>query len=161
HVPPGPKAAAFLDDKRSDKRALLIDEILASPAFGKHMADVWTNLLVKRDSDNRFVNFDQLRDWLEKEFNRDKAWDPLVRDRLTASGSPEETGAVNYFLANLSVDKTTDNVTKVFLGVQLQCAQCHNHPFTKWKQDEYWGMAAFFFKVQGRQPRPQVVANGA
>jgi hypothetical protein len=160
HIPPGPKAAAFLDDSRSDKRARLIDELLTSPAFAKHMADAWTSLLVKHDSDNRFVNFDQLRDWLEKEFNSDKSWDALVRDLLTASGTPEGNGAVNYFLANQSIDKTTDNVTKVFLGVQLQCAQCHNHPFTKWKQDEYWGMAAFFLKVQGRQPRPQIVAQG-
>jgi hypothetical protein len=160
HVPPAARAAAFLDDRSSDKRARLIDELLASPMFGKHMADVWESLLVTHNSDNRLVNFEPLRAWLEGEFNKDRPWDALVRDLLTASGTPEENGAVVYFLANTPVDRVTDNATKLFLGVQLQCAQCHNHPFTKWKQDEYWGMAAFFLKTQARQPRPLNVAKG-
>src|SRR5213075_1853505 len=67
---------------------------------------------------------------------------------LTATGTQEENGAATYFVANNSVDKITDNVTRTFLGVQLQCAQCHNHPFTDYKQDQYWGMAAFFIKVR-------------
>jgi hypothetical protein len=161
HIPPAAKTAAFLDDRRSDKRSRLIDELLASPAFGKHMAEVWESLLVAHSSDNRFLSFEPLRAWLEGQFNKDRPWDALVRDLLTASGAPEENGAVVYFLANTPVDKVTDNATKVFLGVQLQCAQCHNHPFTKWKQDEYWGMAAFFLKVQARLARPMMVANGA
>jgi hypothetical protein len=161
HVPPVARAVAFLDDRESDKRTLLIDELLASPAFGRHMADVWESLLVSHTSDNRAVNFEPLRAWLETEFNEDKPWDALVRDLLTASGTAEENGAVVYFLANQPVDRVTDNATKLFLGVQLQCAQCHNHPFTKWKQDEYWGMAAFFLKVQARQPGPMMVAKGA
>jgi hypothetical protein len=160
HIPPAAKAAAFLDDRRSDKRAHLIDELLASQAFGRHMSEVWESLLVAHNSDNRFLSFEPLRAWLEAQFNKDRPWDALVRDLLTASGSPEENGAVVYFLANTPVDKVTDNASKVFLGVQLQCAQCHNHPFTKWKQDEYWGMAAFFLKVQSRVPRPMMVANG-
>ena len=72
----------------------------------------------------------------------------IVFDVLTCSGTQEENGAVTYFVANSSVDKITDNVTRMFLGVQLQCAQCHNHPFTEWKQQEYWGMAQFFSKVR-------------
>src|SRR5262249_41202522 len=67
---------------------------------------------------------------------------------LTASGTQDKNPAVTFFVANESVDKITDNVTKNLLGVQLQCAQCHNHPFTSWKQTEYWGMAAFFMKVR-------------
>ncbi len=160
HTPPAGKAATFLEDRSPDKRARLVDELLASPAYGRHMADVWESLLVTRTSDNRIVNFEPLRAWLESEFNKGRPWDALVRELLTASGSPEENGAVVYFLANQPVDRVTDNATKLFLGVQLQCAQCHNHPFTKWKQDEYWGMAAFFLKVQARQPGPMMVAKG-
>jgi hypothetical protein len=160
HIPPAAKAAAFLSDRSSDKRARLIDELLASPMFGRHMADVWEALLVTHNSDNRFVNFEPLRDWLETQFNKDKSWDALVSELLTASGSPEENGATVYFMANQPVDKVTDNASKLFLGVQLQCAQCHNHPFTKWKQTEYWGMAAFFLKVQAQVPRPMAVAKG-
>jgi uncharacterized protein DUF1553/uncharacterized protein DUF1549 len=67
---------------------------------------------------------------------------------LTATGNVDDNGATSYFVNNPTVDKITDNVTRTFLGVQLQCAQCHNHPFTDWKQTEYWGMAAFFMKTK-------------
>ena len=148
HIPPADKAAAFLDSRDPNKRAELIDELLAGNEYGKHQADIWQSLLLPRNSDNRGVSFDKMTEWLEKRFNDNKSWDQTVRDILTAQGDVEQNGAVTYFLANLTPDKLTDNATRVFLGVQLQCAQCHDHPFTKWKQDEYWGMAAFFTKVR-------------
>src|SRR5262249_17834639 len=80
------------------------------------------------------------------QFNDNTPWDRFATELLTASGTQDANGAVTFFLANNTVDKVTDTTSRVFLGVQLQCAQCHNHPFTKWKQTEYWGMAAFFFK---------------
>lgn len=160
HIPPAQKAVAFLSDRDSDKRAKLIDELLASPMFGRHMADVWEALLVTHNSENRFLSFEPLRKWLEEAFNKDTPWNTLVSDLLNATGTPEENGAAVYFMANQPVDKVTDNASRLFLGVQLQCAQCHNHPFTKWKQTEYWGMAAFFLKVQAQVPRPAAVAKG-
>lgn len=147
-IPTADKAAAFLDSSDTDKRAKLIDELLASPAYGRHMADIWQGLLVQADSNNRRVTFDSLSTWLEKNFNENKAWDKMVSDLVTASGKQSDNGAVTFFLANPTPDKVTDQVSRLFLGVQLQCAQCHNHPFTSWKRDEYWGMAAFFFKVK-------------
>ncbi len=153
HIPPAAKATEFLDSTDPAKRAKLIDELLASDDYGKHMADVWKDLLVTRNSDNRFVNFDPLVEWLAKDFNRDAPWGQMTRDLLTAEGPQDENGAVTVFLANNTVDKMTDVTTKVFLGVQLQCAQCHNHPFTDWKQTEYWGMADFFMKVRLTGPR--------
>jgi hypothetical protein len=153
HIPSAEKAAEFLNSKEPGKRAKVIDELLASDEYGKHMADVWKDLLVKRNSDNRVVSFDPLVEWLAKTFNENKPWDQVVRELLTAEGSQDENGAVTYFLANNTVDKMTDSTTKVFLGVQLQCAQCHNHPFTDWKQTEYWGMADFFLNVKQTGPR--------
>jgi hypothetical protein len=147
-IPTAEQAAAFLDSKDTDKRRQLIDELLASPKFGRHMADIWQGLLLTRNSDNRRLQGEPLVVWLEKSFNANKPWDQFVTALLTASGPQDKNGAVTYFLANATVDKITDNVTKNFLGVQLQCAQCHNHPFTGWKQEEYWGMAAFFLKVR-------------
>jgi hypothetical protein len=148
HIPSAEKVAAFIDSHEPNKRAQLIDELLASSEYGKHQADIWQALLLPRLSDNRAVPFDKMTEWLEKNFNDNKPWDQMVREILTAQGEIDEAPAVTYFLANFTPDKLTDNVTRVFLGVQLQCAQCHNHPFTKWKQDEYWGMAAFFTKVR-------------
>jgi len=160
HIPSADKAMAFLDSRQPNKRAELIDELLASNEYGKHQADIWQSLLLPRTSDNRLISFDKMTEWLQKSFNDNKPWDQMVRDILTAQGDMDKNGAVTYFLANATPDKLTDNATRVFLGVQLQCAQCHNHPFTGWKQDEYWGMAAFFTKVRFNGNPQQVARQG-
>jgi hypothetical protein len=147
-IPSAERVAAFLDSKDPARRERLIDDLLASPQYGRHMADIWQRLLLPRDSDSRRLQAAPLATWLEKSFNDGKPWDAMVRELLTATGSQDDSPAVTYFLANPTVDKMTDSVCRLFLGVQLQCAQCHNHPFTKWKQDDYWAMAAFFMKVR-------------
>src|SRR5262249_45964414 len=111
-------------------------------------ADIWQELLLTRTSDNRRMNAAPFVKWLTETFNANKPWNKMVHELVTASGDQEKNPEVTYFLANATVDKITDNVTKNLLGVQLQCAQCHNHPFTGWKQTEYWGMATFFMKVR-------------
>jgi hypothetical protein len=97
--------------------------------------------------------------WLEDAFNANRHWDEIVRDVVTASGEMADNPAVSYVMANRGPDKLTDSVTRLFMGVQLQCAQCHNHPFTEWKRDEYWGMAAFFGKVR-LEGRPRAGGKG-
>lgn len=146
-IPTADRAVAFLDSKDPNKRALLIDELLASQKFGRHMADVWQGMLVPLNSDNRRLDPNPMGNWLAERFNRNQPWDKLVYDLITATGSQEDNGAVTFFVGNPTADKMTDSVTRLFLGIQLQCAQCHNHPFTSWKQTEYWGIAAFFMKV--------------
>jgi hypothetical protein len=133
-IPTAEKAAAFLDNHDPAKRAKLIDDLLASKEYGSHQSDIWQALLLPRNSDNRRLQLDPMVKWLEESFNTNKPWDKMVREILTASGEQEKNAAVTFYLANATVDKMTDSVTKLFLGVQLQCAQCHNHPFTEWKQ---------------------------
>jgi hypothetical protein len=159
-IPSADRAATFLDSKDAGKRAKLIDDLLASKDYGRQFADIWQALLLPRTSDNRRLMqwFGHLTTWLEEQFNEGSGWDKMVRDVLTATGEVNKKGPVIYWLANDTADKMTDNVTRMFLGVQLQCAQCHNHPFTDWKQDEYWHMAAFFMKV-APSGRPQAVAR--
>ena len=152
-IPTTDKARAFLESKETDKRAKLIDELLESPNFGRHLADMWQAKLLPRGSDNRFVLREPFITWLEKEFNKNTPWNELVANLVSASGTVEENPAVTWFLANRSVDKLTDATAQNFLGVQLQCAQCHNHPFTDWKQTEYWGMAEFYSKVKADRPQ--------
>ncbi len=147
-IPTAEQAKAFLDSTESQKRSKLIDDLLTREQYGRHMADLWQAMMLPRTSDNRRLNSAPLTAWLADNFNKNTPWDRFVYNLVTATGNQEENGAVTYFLANGTVDKVTDNVTRLFLGVQLQCAQCHNHPFTGWKQTEYWGMAAFFMKVQ-------------
>jgi hypothetical protein len=152
-IPASDKARAFLDNKDPEKRAKLIDELLASPNFGRHLSDMWQARLLPRGSDNRFVLREPFIKWLEAEFNKNTPWNELVAGLVSASGTVEENPAVTWFLANRSVDKLTDATAQNFLGVQLQCAQCHNHPFTDWKQTEYWGMAEFYSKVKADRPQ--------
>lgn len=147
-VPEPEKVLAFLNNKDSNKRAKVIDELLADERFGKSMSEVWSGLMIPRESNNRRLDHKPFQDWLAKQFNENRPLDKLAYELLTATGSLNENGAVAYFVGNPTVDKMTDNVSKVFLGVRLECAQCHNHPFVSWKQDEYWGMAAFFMKTR-------------
>ena len=152
-IPTAEQAAAFIDDKSADKRARLIDSLLNNPHFGRRMADVWTGLMYLVDSDNRFISKAPLHEWLQEKFNANMHWDAMAFELLTATGDMDKNGATVYAMSNRGVDKMTDSVGKLFLGVQIQCAQCHNHPFTHWKQTEYWGLAQFFYKVNVSNPR--------
>lgn len=159
-VPTAAQTKAFLDSTDSNKRAKLIDELLASPRFGKYWAENWANLTIPVDSNNRRLDTSGYESWLADHFNKNTPLDKLVYDLLTATGEMDKNGAVSYFIANTGPDKMTDNVTQTFLGVKLQCAQCHNHPFVEWKQDEYWGMAAFFMKVRTNGNPNQAAKKG-
>ncbi len=152
-IPTAEKARAFLDSTDPNKREKLIDELLADPNYGKRMADIWIAKLYPADSANRFVQKQPFYTWLEEQFNKNTPWDEMVRQLVTATGTADKNPAVIYFLANRSIDRLTDTTTQHFLGVQLQCAQCHNHPFSSWKQLEYWGFAAFYSKVRIDNPK--------
>ncbi len=157
-VPSAEQVIEFLDSKDSAKRSKMIDQLIADPRFGQFHGELWSGLMLPRDSNNRALDHKPMIKWLADEFNKNTPVNKIVFDVLTSTGSQEENGAVTYFVANPSVDKITDNVTRMFLGVQLQCAQCHNHPFTDWKQQEYWGMAQFFMKTR-LSVNPQMAAK--
>jgi hypothetical protein len=126
---------------------------LGSPRYAAHFADIWHNHLYPANANQR-IKPEALVRWLEHGFQT-KTWDRLVHDLMTASGSQEENGAVTYMLKGrftLSVTEMTDLTSRSFLGVRLNCAQCHNHPFAAWKQSDYWGMAAFFTQIQRLKP---------
>ncbi len=151
-IPSATRAKAFLDDKSTDKRAKLIDELLSDPNYGRKQADLWTPKLYPNDSMNKFITKEPFHEWLAAEFNKNTPWDQFVRTIVDANGTVDEHPEVMFYLANRSIDKLTDATTQHFLGVRLGCAQCHNHPFTATKQTEYWGMAAFFGKVVAEKP---------
>lgn len=147
-IPTPEKVLAFLDSKDANKRQKAVDELLADERYGKSLAEVFSGLMIPRESNNRRLDHKPFQEWLAKNFNENTPLDKMVYDLLTSTGPMNENGAVGYFVGNPTVDKMTDNVAKMFLGVRLECAQCHNHPFVSWKQEEYWGMAAFFMKTR-------------
>jgi len=147
-IPPSEKVVAFLDSTDPNKRAKLIDELLEHPRFGTYLGEMWAGMLLPRESNNRRLDHRPMQAWLADSFKNNKPLDKMVYDLLTAVGTQQANGAATYFILNPTADKITDNVTQMFLGVRLQCAQCHNHPFVEIKQNDYWGMAAFFTKTR-------------
>lgn len=155
-APNGEQVAAFLNSDVSHKRAALIDELLADPRFAAHLADVWDDYLIPSSDDPRSYK-KPLAEWLEKAF-QSKPWDRIAHELVTASGHRDQNAAVNYLLKGretLTPPELTDLVSQYFLGVRLNCAQCHDHPFTTLKQSDYWGMAAFFAEIQYTDRRQQ------
>jgi Protein of unknown function (DUF1549)/Protein of unknown function (DUF1553) len=149
-IPSAEQAASFLADTDPAKRAKLIDTLLASPRYGEFLGDMWQGYLVSPLADDYRVRADRFRQWLADRFNT-KTWDRIATDLLTATGKLDENPAVIYLVEGRlprTVPDLTDLASRYFLGIRLNCAQCHDHPFVHWKQQDFWGMAAFFTQVQ-------------
>jgi hypothetical protein len=152
-VPSGERVATFLADTDSQKRAKLIDEFLADSEYGEHFAIIWYHRMIQPDDENRqVVNNNKLQGWLAERFNQNVGWDRMVSDILTASGARDTHPATAFWLQQVGdfrlgqpePNKATAAASKLFLGVKLECAECHNHPFSTMKQTDFWSTAAFF-----------------
>ena len=157
-IPSQERAVQFLESKDPDKRAKLVDELLSNPQYGKHFADLWHARLISPLTNEQRVTPERFHSWLAEQINREK-WDRIVYQLLTASGKIEENPAVIYLVEGrnpLGVTDLTDLSCRYFLGLRLNCARCHDHPFAKWTQKDYWGMAAFFAQIQ-TPGRPKLV----
>lgn len=162
-VPAPEKVVEFIDSKDPDKRALLIDELLASPRYALRMTDNYSSLLYPTTAANRGSNRQYLNRWLEQAF-AEKSWDRIAREILTASGKAKENGAMVWLMedykTSLPSHEITNIVAPLFLGIQLKCAQCHDHKFAKpLKHSVYWGMAGFFRRVYGKPANQEAVNN--
>lgn len=156
-IPTAEQVESYPADRRVDKRARLVDQLLASEEYARHQTDVWRELLIPTTAASLRREHQYALEWLRESFARNKPWDRTVREILTADGFQDENGAVTILMTHQSLDEITDRVAKIFLGAQLQCAQCHNHPFQDWKQDEYWELAAFFKNVRPQYAKVEKV----
>jgi hypothetical protein len=138
---------AFLADKDPEKRNKAIRRVLDRPEFVDFWAYKWGDLLrINRDAleDKGMWSF---HNWVRSQLREQRPVDEFVRDIITAEGSTFTEGPANYYrVANNALD-WSETTAQVFLGVRLQCARCHHHPFEKWSQDDYYGMAAFFVRL--------------
>ena len=161
-IPTREQAEHFLSDRDPAKRARLVDALLASPRYGAYLADIWQAYLISPLADDQQSRAERLRQWLAGQFNT-RTWDRIVTDLVTATGKMEENPAVTYLIEGRlprSVPDLTDLTSRYFMGVRLNCAQCHDHPFVGWKQQDFWGMAAFFAQVQTPGRAKQVYQLG-
>ncbi|GIW88798.1 MAG: hypothetical protein KatS3mg108_3122 [Isosphaeraceae bacterium] len=164
-IPNVEEARAFLGggkERDPGRRAKLIENLLAHPDYAKNMATIFANTLVGRRPRGDQVDREALVGWLRTQFATNRSWKDVAWDLLTATGSNREQGAVNFALAHFADEKVnlTAATTRVFLGLQIQCTQCHDHPSNDWKQQDFWGINAFF---RGTRSRPVEVidASGA
>lgn len=148
-IPTADEARTFLDDASEDKRAKLIDKLLADPRFGQQQADFWDMLYFGRnppgyDADKR-RGFQR---WLRGEFNNNSFYDKIAHAILKADGNTAEQGAPMFLVQyERQPEDATVKITQTFLGVQLQCARCHDHPYEAWTQLDFYGMAAFLARL--------------
>src|SRR5262249_9643087 len=144
-LPTPERVKAFLDDPSTDKRARLVDELLASPRYADHWADYWDDVLMGPLAKARGVDRKEFRQWLHDQFERNAPWNELSPSLITASGAngpadgdddePQVNGAVNWLIRfGRNPQDMSVSVSRVFLGVQIQCAQCHDHKTEKWTQ---------------------------
>ena len=154
-IPTIEEAGDFLGRKDNGKRAKLVDHLLAHPDYAKNLAVQYRVLLIGRKRQERMVKPEELENWLRREFASNRPWDQMAHDLIAAKGSNKENGAVNYTMAHLEGGAVplTSLTTRVFLGQQIQCTQCHDHPSNDWKQGDFWGINAFFKGVKTKEVR--------
>jgi Protein of unknown function (DUF1549)/Protein of unknown function (DUF1553) len=165
-IPTHERATAFLLDADPYKRAKLVDELLESRYYGLHLAHIWSDLLIKRDFDsNKNLKTEAFVNWIAGEFNAGKGWDAIVRSILTAAGKEEELPQSLFYLANQdnfqpAPAKLVGATANLFMGIPLQCCECHVHPSVdKWTQQDFWGMAAFFGHLTAEREGPPNAAQ--
>lgn len=158
-IPPVGETRAFLADSDPDKRPKLVAQLLDSPAYTAHFAAMWRDILIPEAATNLDVRFvlPGFESWLKRKFLDNTAYDQLVRDLLTArvaSESMPRPGPVNqlqaaspigfYTAKQVKPENLAAAASRMFLGVRIECAQCHDHPFDTWKQEQFWSFSSFF-----------------
>ncbi|HZY87077.1 MAG TPA: DUF1549 and DUF1553 domain-containing protein, partial [Gemmataceae bacterium] len=149
-LPTADETRRLLADPRSDKRARLIDDLLARPEFADFWALKWSDLLRNEEKvlDRKGVR--RFHDWIRQSIAEGKPLNEFARELIAGRGSTYARPAANYYRALRDPQARAEATAQVFLGVRLQCAKCHNHPFERWTQNDYHSLAAFFSRVQYR-----------
>lgn len=151
-IPTYAESAAFLDDARADKNEKLIDALLARPEYGQHWARLWRDRVavpVGAGEDLKGKYTAEFHKWLGEAFNKNRPWDELVREMITAEGESPPVAFIRQCMddGQPRAGKLAASVSRRFLGIRLECAECHDHPFAAWKQDDFWALAAFFSRT--------------
>lgn len=150
-LPTVEEARAFLDGSESEtpaqRRAKLVDQLLERPEFADHWAGYWADLLRPnpyRVGIKAVMNYDN---WIRQQFRDEVPYDTFVRQLVTAKGSTWQNGAATLYRDRRSPDEVATMVSQLFLGIRLDCAKCHHHPFERWSQQDFYQFAAYFSKV--------------
>ncbi len=149
-VPTYDETVSFLADQSPEKRAALVDRLLADPRYAQHQADVWDLILFGRnppgfDTDKR----DGIQGWLRDQFAKNTPYDVIAQAILRGEGNTVDQGPPMFYVQYRNQpEDANEAISQIFLGVQLQCARCHDHPYETWKQTDFYGMAAFLARLE-------------
>jgi hypothetical protein len=151
-LPTEEESRAFLANTAADKRDQVIDSLLSSPEYADFFANKWTAMLKNRRDDASDItsNF-AFYAWVRDSLLANKPYDQMVRELLAATGTVIANPPVAWYKRVKEPKQQLEDVAQLFLGVRMQCAQCHHHPFERWSQDDYYSLSAFFTQV-GRKP---------
>ncbi|MEX2174103.1 MAG: DUF1549 domain-containing protein [Pirellulaceae bacterium] len=147
-IPTAAQARAFFDDPATDKRPRLIEQLLASPRYARHMALSWDVMLLERRSD-KTMKVSDWEEYLQKSFSENKPLDQLFRELLTSDGADEALRPAARFMLNRDCEPNavTRDIGRMFFGMDMQCAQCHDHPLIEdYFQADYYGLFAFVLR---------------
>lgn len=155
---------AFAADKDPGKRAKLVDRLLKDDSFADIWAMKWAERLQIRSSNQTISPKSAVLyyEWLRDQIVKDRPMNDVVYDLIASTGGTFEQPQTNYYELERNTLKLSENVVQTFIGARMQCAQCHNHPFDRWTQDDYYGFTAFFSQVgrkNGDDPREKVIFN--
>ncbi|MFP6584193.1 MAG: DUF1549 domain-containing protein, partial [Candidatus Hydrogenedentota bacterium] len=160
-LPTVQETRAFLADERPDKRAILIDALLERPELAELWAMKWAELLrVRTAGELDAKGMHRYNDWLRLAIQENRPMDQLVRDLLSAEGGNFSSPQSNFYLIERDQNLMAENVAQVFMGIRMQCSQCHNHPFDRWTMDDYYSFSAFFSQIgrkQSSDPRETII----
>jgi hypothetical protein len=147
-LPPPEEVDAFCKDGSADKRARLVERLLASHEYVDYWAYKWSDLLLVSSNKLSGPSMWSFYRFVRQSVSRNDSWNTFARTLLTASGSTSTTGAANFFALHRDPIDLAESASMSFLGISLTCARCHNHPLEKWTQDEYYGFASLFSRVK-------------
>lgn len=172
-IPSTEEVERFQKDRAGERKQNLINRLLSDEyveEYARNWSNIWSQLLIGRPNPNLDrrspVNREGMAKYLRDTFARNKPYDQMVHDLVSATGATEPgdeefNGATNFLIGNLDEDaaQATAKTAKLFLGMQVQCTQCHNHPFNDWKQNQFWELNAFFRQTKSsdgrRRRRPE------
>jgi hypothetical protein len=147
-LPTADEARAFVADKRKDKRARLIDQLLERPEYADHWALKWSDLLRNEEKTLDRKGVQNFHHWIRQSVAENKPLDQFVRELIAARGSTYANPPANFYRASRDPVTRAEATAQLFMGTRLLCAQCHNHPFDRWTQDDYYNWADLFAQVK-------------
>jgi len=151
-LPTVDQVRAFAADQRADRRERLIERLLESPAHAAFWATKWGDLFRVTRKQLGETGVHKFHRWLVAAVRDNMPYDRFVRELLTAQGGTFENPPTNFFRAAADTSDATETTARHFLGIRIQCAKCHNHPYERWTQDNYLGISAFFNRLRRSKP---------